>query len=225
MASRNYGQSCSLAGALDRIGERWSLLIVRELSLGPLRFSELARAVGGSPTDVLTRRLRDLESHGIVERRELPAPISATVYELTRVGRELERPMIELGRWGMNFQRAADVAGLPPSSLPNALRVILRPPDDVSLIVDLRSEGQDYALHIEDGWIDACRGQAPDPDLRLSGSPRDVIAALVLGDAPGAAVEIDGDRGVLEALRSMVSIPERLRAEALAEATASPVRA
>jgi DNA-binding HxlR family transcriptional regulator len=221
MTSRNYGQSCSLAGALDRIGERWSLLIVRELSLGPLRFSELARAVGGPSTDSLTRRLRDLEGHGIVERRELPAPISATVYELTEVGRELERPMIELGRWGMNFQRAADVAGLPPSSLPNALRVILRPPDDVSLIVDLRSEGQDYALHIEDGWIDACRGQAPDPDLRLSGSPRDVIAALVLGDAPGAAVEIDGDRGVLEALRSMVSIPERLRAEALAEAAAS----
>ena len=221
MPSRNYGQSCSLAGALDRIGERWSLLIVRELSLGPLRFSELARAVGGSPTDVLTRRLRDLESHGIVERRNLPAPISATVYELTEVGRELERPMIELGRWGMNFQQAADVAELAPSSLPNALRVILRPPADASLVVGLHSQGQDYMLRVDGGWIDASRGEASGPDLRLSGSPRDVIAALVLGDEAGAEVEIDGDRGALEALRSMVSIPERLRAEALAEATAS----
>jgi DNA-binding HxlR family transcriptional regulator len=220
MASRNYGQSCSLAGALDRIGERWSLLIVRELSLGPLRFSELARAVGGSPTDVLTRRLRDLESHGIVERRELPAPISATVYELTRVGRELERPMIELGRWGMNFQQAGDVAGLAPSSLPNALRVILRPPAGVSLVLGLRSEGQDYALRIDGGWIDASRGEASGPDLRISGSPRGVIAALVLGDAGEAEVEIEGDRGALEALRAMVSIPERLYAEALAEAVA-----
>jgi DNA-binding HxlR family transcriptional regulator len=221
MPSRNYGQSCSLAGALDRIGERWSMLIVRELSLGPLRYSELARAVGGSPTDILTRRLRDLESHGIVRRRELPAPISATVYELTEVGRGLERPMIELGRWGMNFQRASDVADLAPSSLPNALRVILRPPADASLVVGLRSEEQDYVLRIRGGWIEAARGEASSPDLWISGSPRDVIAALVAGEAAEAEVEIDGDRSALEALRSMVAIPERLRAEALAEVAAA----
>jgi hypothetical protein len=133
--------------------------------------------------------------------------------------------MIELGRWGMNFQQAADVAELAPSSLPNALRVILRPPADTSLVVRLHSQGQDYMLRIDGGWIDASRGEASGPDLHISGSPRDVIAALVLGDEAAAEVEIDGDRGALEALRSMVSIPERLRAEALAEATASPVRA
>ena len=87
MTPREYGQACSLACALDRIGERWTLLIVRELSLGPLRFSALARSVGGAPTDVLTKRLRDLEQHGIVERRELDPPGSATVYELTELGR------------------------------------------------------------------------------------------------------------------------------------------
>ena len=68
MGRREYGQPCSLACALDQIGERWSLLIVRELVLGPLRFSELARAVGGAPTDVLTKRLRDLEEAGVVRR-------------------------------------------------------------------------------------------------------------------------------------------------------------
>ncbi|MFP5389574.1 MAG: winged helix-turn-helix transcriptional regulator, partial [Thermoleophilia bacterium] len=93
MTRREYGQSCSLACALDRIGERWTMLIVRELSLGPLRFSALARAVGGAPTDVLTKRLRDLEQHGIVERRELDPPSPATVYELTELGRGLEGPM------------------------------------------------------------------------------------------------------------------------------------
>ena len=74
MTRREYSQPCSLACALDSIGERWALLIVRELLLGPLRFSELARAVGGAPTDVLTKRLRDLERDGIVQRRELPLP-------------------------------------------------------------------------------------------------------------------------------------------------------
>src|SRR5680860_1057631 len=99
MSRRNYDQPCSLAGALDRIGERWSLLIVRELALGPLRFSDLAREVGGAPSDVLTRRLRDLEADGIVARRELDPPASAVAYELTALGRELERPMLELARW------------------------------------------------------------------------------------------------------------------------------
>src|SRR6476661_412589 len=101
MARRNYGQSCSVASALDRIGERWSLLIVRELLLGPLRFSDLARAVGGAPTDVLTKRLRDLAQDGIVRRRELDPPASATVYELTELGRGLDAPMLALGRWGL----------------------------------------------------------------------------------------------------------------------------
>src|SRR3954454_22858065 len=105
MPRREYAQECSLAAALDRIGERWTLLIVRELSLGPLRFSDLARSVGGAPTDVLTKRLRDLEQHGIGRRRDLDPPASATVYELTEVGHGLERPMVELGRWGMGLQR------------------------------------------------------------------------------------------------------------------------
>src|SRR5450432_3941160 len=128
MSRREYGQECSLACALDRIGERWSLLIVRELSLGPLRFSDLARDVGGAPTDVLTKRLRDLEGDGIVTRHELAPPAATVVYELTELGRGLERPMIELSRWGMELQSAADIVGLAPSSLPKALRVILRPP-------------------------------------------------------------------------------------------------
>lgn len=218
MGSRTYGQPCSLAGALDRVGERWSMLIVRELCLGPLRFRELARAVGGAPTDVLSRRLGELEQEGILRRRELGSPTLATVYELTDVGRGLERPMLELGRWGLNFQRAGDVADLAPSSLPNALRVILRPPGDATLSVGLFSEGQAFTLLIKDGWIEASRGENADTDLRLSGAPVDVISALVVGQGGEGDVEIEGDLRVLEALRSMVVIPERLREEALTEA-------
>lgn len=219
MGSREYGQSCSLACALDRIGERWTLLIVRELSLGPLRFSDLARSVGGVPTDVLTKRLRDLERHGIVRRRELDPPASASVYELSELGRGLERPMIELSRWGMGLQGLEDVLDLAPSSLPNALRVILRPPPDfdTTVILGLRSGGQSYELRIRDGWIAASRGVAADPHLSLAGEPIDVIAALVAGEAGEENVEIEGDLAVLEVLREMVVIPDRLREEALAE--------
>lgn len=196
------------------------MLIVRELSLGPLRFSDLVRNVGGAPTDVLTKRLRDLEGHGIVDRRELAPPASGVVYELTEVGRGLERPMLELGRWGMHFERVDDVAHLAPTSLANAFRVILRPPADAALTVGLRSGGQAYGLRVEDGWIAASRGEADDPDVTLGGEPRDVLAALVAGESGEAGVEIEGDRGALDELRAMVVLPDRLREAALEQIAA-----
>jgi DNA-binding HxlR family transcriptional regulator len=216
MAHREYDQSCSLACALDRIGERWSLLIVRELSLGPLRFSDLVRNVGGAPTDVLTKRLRDLESHGIVRRRELGPPATGVAYELTEIGRGLERPMLELGRWGLHLERVDDVVHLAPTSLPNAIRTIAQPPLEARLTIGLRSGGQPYALRIADGWIAAARGEAANPELTLVGDPADVLAALVAGEAGERAIEIEGDRGALEQLRSMVVLPDRLRQAALA---------
>lgn len=216
MRRREYDQSCSLACALDRIGERWSLLIVRELSLGPLRFSDLVRNVGGAPTDVLTKRLRDLESHGIVRRRELSPPANGVAYELTDVGWALERPMLELGRWGMHFERVDDVVDLAPTSLPNAIRVIAQPPPDARLTIGLRSGGQAYWLRIEEGWIAAGRGEVEDPDLVLSGEPADVLAALVAGKVAERGIEISGDRDALESLRAWVVLPERLRQTALA---------
>lgn len=221
MSRREYDQSCSLACALDRIGERWSLLIVRELSLGPLRFSDLARNVGGAPTDVLTKRLRDLEQHGIVRRLELEAPASGTAYELTALGRGLERPMLELGRWGLNFEQVADVANLAPTSLANAVRVILHPPPKVELTVGLSSGGRSYRLRIEAGWIEAARGEAEDADVSLAGEPAAVLLALVAPEAGEQGVEIEGDRVALEALRAMVELPDGLLEAALAELQAA----
>lgn len=221
MARREYDQSCSLACALDRIGERWSMLIVRELSLGALRFSDIVRNVGNAPTDVVTKRLRDLERHGVVRRRTLGLPATGVAYELTEIGRDLERPMLELGRWGMHFERVGDVVDLPPTSLPNAVRTIVRPPHDARMTIGLRSGGQDYSLRIEGGWIAAERGEAEDPDVTLAGEPAAVLAFLVAGEVAEAGVEIAGDRAALARLRSMVVLPEHLRQAAYDVAAAS----
>ncbi|HEY6731555.1 MAG TPA: helix-turn-helix domain-containing protein [Solirubrobacterales bacterium] len=211
---RSYDQSCSVATALDHIGERWSVLIVRELLLGPLRFSELAKGVGGAPTDVLTRRLRDLEADGIVRRRELERPATGTVYELTALGLELEEPIMELGRWGLNFYRLEDLPGLVTTSLANALRVILNPPKDSEKIV-LQLHGEDHSnwLRIGGGESSAGRGEAERADLVLTGTAPDVIGAIALGGEAEDRVELEGDRELLSRLRGWVELPERLRAE------------
>jgi len=219
--SREYSQSCSLACALDRVGGRWSMLIVRELSLGPLRFSDLARSVGGAPTDVLTRRLREMEEHGIVRRRELAPPASAGAYELTEIGRGLERPMLELGRWGLNLEEAGNAGDVTPGSLATAVRLILQPPSDAKLTLGLRSGGLSYRLRIEDGWIEASRGEATDANLTLAGDPADVLAALVNGGPVESGIDIQGERELLEVLRAMVVLPDRLREAALAEVGAA----
>lgn len=201
------------------------MLIVRELLLGPLRFSELAKGIGGAPTDVLTRRLRDLEADGVVRRRELPAPASAIVYELTDLGYELEEPILDLGRWGLNFYKLDDLPGLVTASLANALRVILAPPEDAETVVlQIHNEGHSNWLRIGGGESRAGRGEADRADLVIAGSAPDVIGAIAAGGEAEDRVEIAGDRDALLRLRKWVELPERLQAE-VAEAAAQPAAA
>src|SRR4051794_39676028 len=97
---RTYGQYCGVARALEMIGERWALLIVRDLLVGPKRYTDLRQGLPRIPTNILAARLQELEAAGIVRRRALPRPASAVVYELTEYGSELEEIVIRLGRWG-----------------------------------------------------------------------------------------------------------------------------
>src|SRR3712207_6674695 len=100
MSGRSYDQFCALAKALDVLGERWTLLVVRELLLGPKRYSDLLEGLPGIGTNLLATRLKTLEANGLVARRRLPAPAASTVYELTDRGRGLEPALYELMRWG-----------------------------------------------------------------------------------------------------------------------------
>ena len=113
MTTRSYNQYCPLAYALDLVGERWTLLIVRELLAGPHRFKDLLAGLPGVSTNLLTERLKILEQQGLLRRRTLPPPAGSTVYELTPLGHALEGVVLELGRWG--------AALLPPSLEGNAL--------------------------------------------------------------------------------------------------------
>ena len=214
MARRQYDQACSVAAALDRVGERWSMLIVRELSLGPLRFSDLARGVGGAPTDILTRRLRDLEGDGIVRRTELGPPAAGAAYELTDLGHGLDGAMLELGRWGLHFYDIGSVADISPIWLANALRVVLQPPREAAPAVQLHSGGVSSWVRISNGASTAGRGTIDGPDLTVTGSPPAIVAAFVVGTPAVPELEIEGDEALLDELRGMVVIPDRLREEA-----------
>ncbi|HYQ02063.1 MAG TPA: helix-turn-helix domain-containing protein [Polyangiaceae bacterium] len=103
MPRKSYRQFCGVARALDRLGERWTLLIVRNLLLGPRRYSDLVSELPGITTNLLAKRLRELEEAGVVDKQQLPSPNSVSVYRLTDVGRALEPVILELGRWGSRF--------------------------------------------------------------------------------------------------------------------------
>ena len=105
--TRSYQDACGIARGLDVLGERWALLVVRELLLGPQRFSDLRHAMPAVSSNLLTDRLRELEAHGVVARRTLPPPAGAAVYELTESGRELEPVVLALGQWGLRVPMPA----------------------------------------------------------------------------------------------------------------------
>ena len=100
---KQYGQACAIARALDIVGERWNLLIVRELTLGPRRYHDLAAGLPGIPSNVLAARLKDLQAAGVITRHTLPAPTDVTVYELTGAGRALQPALKELLDWGLRY--------------------------------------------------------------------------------------------------------------------------
>ena len=125
--AKHYGQYCPVAHALELVGERWSLLVVRELLGGPKRYTDLAGALPGIGTNILANRLRDLEAAGVVEKRRLPPPAAANVYALTEYGEELREPLYALGRWGarsLGPPKAED--NLAPGWLVNAVRATCR---------------------------------------------------------------------------------------------------
>lgn len=176
---RSYEDPCGIARALDRIGERWALLVVRELLLGPRRFTDLRAGLPNASPNVLSQRLRELEDSSVVTRRALPPPGAATVYELTPWGRDLEPVILALARWG---SRATPLprGDLSTSALVIALETTFDP-DAADLHrgrFGLALDGEPFCIEVARRRIAIARGPCADPDAAItadSGSLRAVV--------------------------------------------------
>jgi DNA-binding HxlR family transcriptional regulator/putative sterol carrier protein len=189
---RSYGQYCTVARALDVVGERWTLLLVRELSTGPKRFKDLLEGLPGIGTNLLASRLKMLEGEGIVRRATLPPPAGSSVYELTGLGRELEPVIVALSRWGARFLDAPHEGDeLRAGWAAVAMRSALGARGGSSGTYELRIDGEAFHLRIRDGGngAEARQGSAPDPDLVVEGDSGTFLALASGRLGPQEAVE------------------------------------
>ncbi len=189
--SRRYDDPCGVARALDRIGERWALLVVRELLLGPKRFTDLKEGLPTASPNVLSQRLDELLEAGIVDRRQLDPPSRAWVYELTAWGRDLEPVLLALAQWG---SRATPVprGDLSADALLLALRTTLdRARATTPLTIDLWLDRDRYRVHIAHGDIDIARAPAADADATIE-TDATTLRRLVFGDLAVADARAKG---------------------------------
>ena len=179
--AREYGQFCALAHALDVVGGRWSLLIVRDLLTGPKRFKDLEDGLPGIPTNVLSARLKELEESGVVRRHLLPRPAKGVGYELTDYGRELEEPLVKLGLWGAKSLGPAP-EGQPVSvdGLALALRGAFRPDAAAGLTrtYELVLDGRPLRISVDDGRLSITADAGP-AELGLATTPAVLVGLLV----------------------------------------------
>jgi DNA-binding HxlR family transcriptional regulator len=192
---RSYDDPCGLARALDLVGERWALLVVRELLLGPKRFADLRRGLPGLSQNVLSQRLRELEEAGVVTRRRLEPPASAWAYELTARGRALEPALVALAAWGSRTPVRSS-AELSPDALMLALRTTVAGPVDPAR-VELRLDDDRFTVEV-DGEVRIVRGSSPvPPDAVIAGSAS-AFRSVVFGGEPLSRLTVEGDRAVAE---------------------------
>ena len=207
---RSYGQYCSLAKALDVVGDRWTLLIVRELLLrGASRYTDLRNGLPGIATNLLADRLRELELAGIVAREEAPPPIASTLFRLTPRGEELRGALVELGRWGAPLMAEPDGDEEFRShwlALPVELYLTDRSPDRPPVTIEVQTDGEPMLIETADGAARARPGEAANPDAVLRGTPDLVIGVLAgrleLATARGRGLRYAGDPEILARVRA-----------------------
>ena len=195
---RTYGDSCGIARALDIAGERWALLIVRELVLGPKRFTDLRAGLPNLGPDMLAQRLRDLVQAGVVSRRTLPAPAASRVYELTEWGAELEPVLLALGRWGSRVPLPADPPALGVDAAILALETTFDPAGAAGLeeTYEIGLGDQTFSLRVAGGRLVVTRGVAGGAGAGGAGA----TGASGGAGATGVAARIETDTGTLAAI-------------------------
>lgn len=215
-ARRSYDDACGAAHALDLIGERWALLVMRELMFGPKRFSDLRSDLPGISANVLTQRLEGLEEAGILRKSKLPPPTSIQVYELTIWGYEAEPILQTLGRWAARSPSHDPNLPISTTSFLLSLRTMIDPDlsQGLTAIVGLRLDGEDFTAHLQDGKLEITRGKAKQCDIAFEGSPR-MMAAAIYGQQPLSTLEtanilaLKGDRALAEKFVTLFPLPAK----------------
>jgi DNA-binding HxlR family transcriptional regulator/putative sterol carrier protein len=213
---RTYGDGCAIARALDVVGERWALLVVRELLLGPKRYTDLRRGLPNASPNVLSERLRELERAGVVRRRKLPPPAGSRVYELTDWGLELEELVLSLGRWAA---RSPTPPGDAPVVSADSVVLALRGLFDPSAAQGLRAGyelriGEDrFRVEVADEEIEVARGGAEQADATIQTDPGTLDAVLwgdlsLAGAQRSGQMTIEGDKAAVERFVRLFPMPE-----------------
>lgn len=215
-AKRSYDDACAAAHALDLIGERWSLLVMRELMFGPKRFSDLRADLPGVSANVLTQRLEGLEMAGILRKRKLPPPASVQVYELTDWGYESEPILQTLGRWAARSPLHDPNLPISTVSFLLSLRTMIDHNRSAGLnaVIGLHLDGEDFIARLNEAEIRIERGTAQIYDLHFEGSPQ-ALAAVIYGEQALTALEnanalkVTGDRALAEKFVTLFPLPDK----------------
>jgi DNA-binding HxlR family transcriptional regulator len=217
---RAYVDACAAAHALDLVGERWALLVVRELLFGPKRFTDLRAGIPDVSADVLGRRLRELEQTGVVQRRKLAPPAGSWVYELTDWGYELEAVVVALGRWGSRSPAHRVDGELGVDSLALAFRADFEPAaaEGLDTSYELRFGEHRFRVAVAGGKIDVARGSASDPDATIDTDPG-TFASLLWG---GRSLDDAVRAGAIAIEGSTPAVERFLRLFPLSEPAAAP---
>lgn len=214
MTGRNYGQICGLARALELVGERWSLLVIRDLLLGPKRYSDLRETLPKMPSSMLSARLNDLEQAGVTRRRVLPHLDAAVVYELTEYGRELEPMLLQMGLWGARAMLTPAEGDLfTKDSAILSLYTTFRPERAIGVNVGFEIHYGDMIVHalVDDGALKAAEGAYPDADLVIEsfGSIQPLLSGATSPHeaTKNGTVRVTGDTALLERFVDLFNIP------------------
>jgi DNA-binding HxlR family transcriptional regulator len=212
---RSYGDPCGIARALDLLGERWAFLVIRELILGPKRFTDLRTGLPNVTPDVLAQRLRDLEDAGVVRRDTLPPPASARVYELTEWGHEIEPVVLALGQWGSRAPFPREHGPLGTDAFVIALKTLFDPSAaaGVSASISLRLDGQTFRARVTGRRFELERGSAEQPDAVIETDPASLSAVLWHGRRLSGArnannLKIRGSLPVVERFLKLFPAPK-----------------
>jgi len=217
MASkRTYGDACRLAHALDLVGERWALLVIRELLLGPKRFTDLRAGLPHASPNILAERLRGLEEGCVVRKRKLPPPYGSSVYELTEWGRELEPIVTKLGAWGARSPLPPEAREIGTDSIVLALRSLFDPgaAGDREATYELHIGEESFRVDVAAGELDLARGPAEDATATITVPDAATLAAVLTGQLPldealGVGdLEIEGGKQPVKRFLRLFPMPE-----------------